>query len=94
MHDRAAAPCNDLGKGEPRAQEMAANIHAHQLVECFQREFEHADIGKLSNLGWILLFYSTVIQFCVAYVAWFAALAAVALLAFRRSPRPAPLRRP
>ena len=36
---------------------------------------EHADIGKLSNLGWILLFYSTVIQFCVAYVAWFAALA-------------------
>jgi len=37
--------------------------------------FESADISKLSNLGWILLFYSTVIQFCVAYVAWFAALA-------------------
>ncbi|MES2195932.1 MAG: DMT family transporter [Pseudomonadota bacterium] len=36
---------------------------------------EHADITKLSNLGWVLLFYSTVIQFCVAYVAWFAALA-------------------
>jgi drug/metabolite transporter (DMT)-like permease len=36
---------------------------------------ENADITKLSNLGWILLFYSTVIQFCVAYVAWFAALA-------------------
>lgn len=36
---------------------------------------ESADITKLSNLGWILMFYSTVIQFCVAYVAWFAALA-------------------
>ncbi|MDP3077053.1 DMT family transporter [Bradyrhizobium sp.] len=36
---------------------------------------EITDIAALSNLGWILLFYSTVIQFCVAYVAWFAALA-------------------
>ena len=29
----------------------------------------------MSNLGWILIFYSTVIQFCIAYVCWFAALA-------------------
>ena len=36
---------------------------------------ENADIGKVSNLGWILIFYSTVIQFCIAYVCWFAALA-------------------
>lgn len=36
---------------------------------------EKADITALSNLGWVLIFYSTVIQFCVAYVAWFAALA-------------------
>src|SRR6202521_1311855 len=36
---------------------------------------EHADVAALSNLGWILIVYSTVIQFCVAYVAWFAALA-------------------
>jgi drug/metabolite transporter (DMT)-like permease len=36
---------------------------------------ENADITKLSNLGWVLMFYSTVIQFCIAYVAWFAALA-------------------
>jgi drug/metabolite transporter (DMT)-like permease len=36
---------------------------------------ESSDITKLSTVGWILLFYSTVIQFCVAYVAWFAALA-------------------
>ncbi|MDB5616006.1 DMT family transporter, partial [Tardiphaga sp.] len=36
---------------------------------------ENADITKLSNLGWGLMFYSTVIQFCIAYVAWFAALA-------------------
>ena len=28
--------------------------------------FENADIGRLSSLGWILMFYCTVIQFCVA----------------------------
>ena len=37
--------------------------------------FEHADIHAVTKLGWMLLFYSTVIQFCIAYVAWFAALA-------------------
>jgi drug/metabolite transporter (DMT)-like permease len=37
--------------------------------------FEKADIAALSDVGWILLVYSTVIQFCVAYVSWFAALA-------------------
>jgi drug/metabolite transporter (DMT)-like permease len=36
---------------------------------------EDADITKVSHLGWLLLFYSTVIQFCIAYVSWFAALA-------------------
>jgi drug/metabolite transporter (DMT)-like permease len=36
---------------------------------------ERTDLAALSNLGWILLVYSTVIQFCVAYVSWFAALA-------------------
>src|SRR3954469_5849457 len=36
---------------------------------------ESSDIGAITQLGWVLLFYSTVIQFCVAYVAWFAALA-------------------
>jgi drug/metabolite transporter (DMT)-like permease len=36
---------------------------------------ENADIADVSNLGWILIFYSTVIQFCIAYVSWFAALA-------------------
>src|SRR5216683_1800585 len=35
---------------------------------------EKADVAALSNLGWILIVYSTVIQFCVAYVSWFAAL--------------------
>ena len=35
---------------------------------------EHADITAVTNIGWVLLFYSTVIQFCVAYVSWFAAL--------------------
>jgi drug/metabolite transporter (DMT)-like permease len=36
---------------------------------------EKADIAGLSELGWILIVYSIVIQFCVAYVSWFAALA-------------------
>jgi drug/metabolite transporter (DMT)-like permease len=36
---------------------------------------ERADVNAITQLGWVLLFYSTVIQFCVAYVAWFAALA-------------------
>jgi drug/metabolite transporter (DMT)-like permease len=35
---------------------------------------EKSDLAALSNLGWILLVYATVIQFCVAYVSWFAAL--------------------
>jgi drug/metabolite transporter (DMT)-like permease len=36
---------------------------------------ETTDLTKLTPVGWWLLFYSTVIQFCVAYVSWFAALA-------------------
>ena len=36
---------------------------------------EHANWAGVSTTGWVLLFYATVIQFCVAYVAWFAALA-------------------
>jgi drug/metabolite transporter (DMT)-like permease len=36
---------------------------------------ETTHLEKVTTLGWQLLFYSTVIQFCVAYVAWFAALA-------------------
>jgi drug/metabolite transporter (DMT)-like permease len=36
---------------------------------------EKSDAHAITQLGWILLVYSTVIQFCVAYVAWFAALA-------------------
>jgi len=36
---------------------------------------EQADVAAMSELGWILIVYSTVVQFCVAYVCWFAALA-------------------
>jgi drug/metabolite transporter (DMT)-like permease len=36
---------------------------------------EKSDISGLSGNGWLLLVYSTVGQFCIAYVAWFAALA-------------------
>jgi len=35
---------------------------------------EHSDWSAVSQVGWLLIVYSTVIQFCVAYVAWFAAL--------------------
>jgi len=37
--------------------------------------FETTDLGKVTTTGWVLIFYGTVIQFCVAYVSWFAALA-------------------
>ena len=36
---------------------------------------ETTHIDKVSPLGWWLLSYSILIQFCVAYVSWFAALA-------------------
>jgi len=36
---------------------------------------ETTHLDRVTTLGWWLLVYSTVIQFCVAYVAWFAALA-------------------
>jgi drug/metabolite transporter (DMT)-like permease len=36
---------------------------------------ETTHLEAVTELGWLLLFYSVVIQFCVAYVAWFAALA-------------------
>jgi drug/metabolite transporter (DMT)-like permease len=37
--------------------------------------FETTHIERVTQLGWWLLIYSTVIQFCIAYVSWFAALA-------------------
>jgi drug/metabolite transporter (DMT)-like permease len=36
---------------------------------------EKADITAVSRLGWMLIVYSTLVQFCIAYVSWFAALA-------------------
>jgi drug/metabolite transporter (DMT)-like permease len=30
--------------------------------------------NAVTKLGWLLVIYSTVVQFCIAYVAWFAAL--------------------
>src|SRR5207253_2689311 len=36
---------------------------------------EYSNWQAVTNIGWLLVIYSTVIQFCVAYVAWFAALA-------------------
>ena len=35
---------------------------------------EHPHIATLSGIGWASLLYMTVIQFCVCYVCWFAAL--------------------
>jgi len=37
--------------------------------------FETAHIERVTVLGWWLLLYTTVSQFCIAYVTWFAALA-------------------
>jgi drug/metabolite transporter (DMT)-like permease len=37
--------------------------------------FETANVAAVSSLGWVLIVYATVVQFCVAYVTWFAALA-------------------
>jgi drug/metabolite transporter (DMT)-like permease len=36
---------------------------------------ETTHLDNVTGLGWWLLAYSTVIQFCIAYVSWFAALA-------------------
>jgi drug/metabolite transporter (DMT)-like permease len=36
---------------------------------------EHSNFAGLTSNGWLLFGYSTVGQFCIAYVAWFAALA-------------------
>ncbi|WP_420971283.1 DMT family transporter [Bradyrhizobium sp. B120] len=36
---------------------------------------ETTHLDRITTVGWWLLVYSTLIQFCVAYVAWFAALA-------------------
>jgi len=35
---------------------------------------ETTHLGNVSPIGWWLLVYSTLIQFCIAYVSWFAAL--------------------
>src|SRR5882757_1263056 len=37
--------------------------------------FETTHLDQVSELGWWLLSYSVLIQFCIAYVSWFAALA-------------------
>src|ERR1700676_1860226 len=37
--------------------------------------FETSHVTALSQFDWALLIYATVVQFCVAYVTWFAALA-------------------
>lgn len=36
---------------------------------------ETSHLDKVTPVGWALLVYSTVVQFCIAYVSWFAALA-------------------
>ena len=36
---------------------------------------ETTHLDKVTPTGWWLVFYATVIQFCIAYVSWFAALA-------------------
>jgi probable blue pigment (indigoidine) exporter len=35
---------------------------------------EHPQISALSTIGWASMLYMTLIQFCLCYVCWFAAL--------------------
>jgi drug/metabolite transporter (DMT)-like permease len=35
---------------------------------------ETSHLERVTGVGWVLLVYSTVVQFCIAYVSWFAAL--------------------
>ena len=37
--------------------------------------FEHSSLAGFSTAGWLMLGYSVFVQFCVAYVCWFSALA-------------------
>jgi drug/metabolite transporter (DMT)-like permease len=37
--------------------------------------FETFNMAGLTGMGWLMFGYSTVVQFCIAYVCWFAALA-------------------
>jgi drug/metabolite transporter (DMT)-like permease len=37
--------------------------------------FETTHLDAVTQIGWFLVFYATVVQFCIAYVSWFAALA-------------------
>lgn len=36
--------------------------------------FEHPSFDALSSTGWVLMAYMILVQFCIAYVCWFAAL--------------------
>ncbi len=36
---------------------------------------ETTHLDAVTRFGWVVLAYSTVVQFCIAYVCWFAALA-------------------
>jgi drug/metabolite transporter (DMT)-like permease len=36
--------------------------------------FEHPHLAALSTVGWASMAYMTLVQFCISYVAWFAAL--------------------
>ncbi|TPQ25374.1 EamA family transporter, partial [Bradyrhizobium guangdongense] len=36
---------------------------------------ETTHLDRMTTVGWVLVVYSTVVQFCIAYVSWFAALA-------------------
>ncbi|MBR0828316.1 DMT family transporter [Bradyrhizobium manausense] len=35
---------------------------------------ETTHLDRMTTVGWVLVVYSTVVQFCIAYVSWFAAL--------------------
>ena len=75
--------CARHGAGEEIAADAAADFgrglaDRNRLLSGRDRQaslIETRICDEVTHLGWILLVYSTVIQFCVAYVSWFAALA-------------------
>ena len=72
--DRTTDPMALRSLGFTRGDSRVAIAWQATLIAIVGLVIEHSDWPAVTKLGWLLIVYSTVIQFCVAYVAWFAAL--------------------
>ena len=57
------------------ADDNPASLLNGALGEIIGLAVETTHLEMVTPVGWWLLVYSTVVQFCIAYVSWFAALA-------------------